>query len=152
MQRVYDGLANAQPQTGALRKAVFFVKAFEDMFLGVFRDTAFHVSSTKMVVYPSRFDDIAEGDAARYVNFLALFIRLFTTCFKRTESVMTNLSSPSGISRRSSTSRGILRRWDSWTSCMINARLNAPNLKSIVPDSMRERSRISLSTPAAMYS
>ena len=29
MQAVYDGLANAQPQTGALRKAVFFVKAFE---------------------------------------------------------------------------------------------------------------------------
>ena len=54
MQAVYDGLANAQPQTGALRKAVFFVKAFEDMFLGVFRDTASRAFD-KMVVYPSRF-------------------------------------------------------------------------------------------------
>ena len=60
MQAVYDGLANAQPQTGALRKAVFFVKAFEDMFLGVFRDTASRVfDKDGGISFPVR--DVAEG-------------------------------------------------------------------------------------------
>lgn len=71
MQAVYDGLANAQPQTGALRKAVFFVKAFEDMFLGVFRDTASRVfDKDGGISFPVR--DIAEGDAARYREFLGI--------------------------------------------------------------------------------
>ena len=90
MQAVYDGLANAQPQTGALRKAVFFVKAFEDMFLGVFRDTASRVfDKDGGISFPVR--DIAEGDAARYVNFLALFIRFVHDLLQADESVMTNL-------------------------------------------------------------
>ena len=69
MQAVYDGLANAQPQTGTLRKAVFFVEAFEDMFLGVFGDTASRVfDKDGGISFPVR--DVAEGDAARYREFL----------------------------------------------------------------------------------
>ena len=71
MQAVYDGLANAQPQTGTLRKAVFFVEAFEDMFLGVFGDTASRVfDKDGGISFPVR--DIAEGDAARYREFLGI--------------------------------------------------------------------------------
>ncbi len=54
-----------------LRKAVFFVKAFEDMFLGVFRDTASRVfNKDGGISFPVR--DIAEGDAARYREFLGI--------------------------------------------------------------------------------
>ena len=55
MQAVYDGLANAQPQTGALRKAVFFVKAFEDMFLQCYDllDHCFQAVIRQDDTYPS---------------------------------------------------------------------------------------------------
>ena len=78
------------------------------------------------------------------VNLAALFIRLFTTCCKRTLSVVRYFLSLSGIRNTSSTPGGIFKRWESWTVFNNSGRLCSANINSMVPDSIRDKSRISL--------
>ncbi|CCY49670.1 unknown [Bacteroides sp. CAG:189] len=73
-----------------------------------------------------------------------MFIRLFTTCCKRTLSVTIYFLLPSGISSSNSTPGGIFNCWESCTFFNSKGRLCRESWKSIVPDSIRDKSRISL--------